>query len=272
VKRCKDDGGGSVRFNQPGEGRVRDGSRGTGSPNRLSIGCVPVVSLIRMAYLQYAHDPAAPPLSSRLLQQPIPGGPSWISAERYMIDAKSETPQSSDTLHGPMLQAVLEQRFGLRIQREAKEMPVYALNVAKGGAKLHAAQEGRCYIPDRGGQPLTPQKPSDSRIPCGTFRGGDVFGVTLSQFANLLSTIFDRDVVDRTGIVGLFDIHLDRPEPNPMPLPPSEAAPMAGGGASGMDFLIAVQATLQKLGLRLESARAEANFLVIDRIEQPSEN
>ena len=123
VKPCKDVGVGSVQFNQPGEVEARGGSTGSGSPNRLSIGCLPLVSLIRMAYLQYAHDPGMPPLSSRLLLQAIPGSPSWISGERYAIDAKSETPQSSDTLHGPMLQAILEQRFGLKIHREAKETP-----------------------------------------------------------------------------------------------------------------------------------------------------
>lgn len=269
VKRCKDDGGGSVQFNQPGEAEARGVNRGSGSPDRLSIECIPVVSLIRMAYLQYAHDPGMPPLSPRLLRQTIPGSPAWISSERYAINAKSDTPQSSDMLHGPMLQAILEQRFGLKIHSEAKEIPVYLLSVAKGGAKLHAALEGRCYVPDLGGQPRAPRKPGDSTIPCGAFRGGDVFGVTLSGFANLLSMIFDKDVVDRTGITGVFDIHLDRPEVNPVPSPPGESTATAG---SGMDFVIAVQATLQKLGLKLESARGQSEFLVIDHVERPSEN
>jgi uncharacterized protein (TIGR03435 family) len=278
VKRCKDDGGGSVQFNQPGDAEARGVSRGSGSPDRLSIECVSVVSLVRMAYLQYVHDPRMPPLSPRLLRQAIPGSPAWISSERYAINAKSATPQSSDTLHGPMLQAILEQRFGLKIHREAKELPVYALSVGKGSAKLHAAQEGGCYIADRGGQPRSPQKPGDSKIPCGTFQpsangdGTDVFGTTLSQFANLLSTIFDRDVVDRTGIAGLFDIHLDRQEANPMPSLSGETTPMAGGDPGGMDFVIAVQTALQKLGLKVESARGQSEFLVIDHVERPSEN
>jgi uncharacterized protein (TIGR03435 family) len=39
-------------------------------------------------------------------------------------------------MRGPMLRALLEDRFALKIRRETREMPVYLLTVAKGGFKL----------------------------------------------------------------------------------------------------------------------------------------
>ena len=105
------------------------GGREAVSPDRLDAKCRTVAEFIRMAY---GRDLA------------ISGGPAWLDSERYDIDAKAETPQDSATLTGPMLQALLAERFKLKVHRESKEVPVYALAAGKGVPKLEPAQPGKC--------------------------------------------------------------------------------------------------------------------------------
>ena len=72
-----------------------------------------------------------------------------------------------------MLQALLEDRFKLKIHRESREVAVYALTVAKGGPKLKPFKEGSCTPVDLANPapPLSPGQP----IPllCGMVRGTD---------------------------------------------------------------------------------------------------
>jgi hypothetical protein len=72
------------------------------------------------------------------------GVPSWVSSEPYDIEAKAEGNPSSKVLLGAMLQALLEDRFQLKIHRETEKTPVYALTLATGGVKLHQTAEGGC--------------------------------------------------------------------------------------------------------------------------------
>jgi uncharacterized protein (TIGR03435 family) len=69
-----------------------------------------------------------------------------------------------------------------------------------------------------------------------------------------------REVIDKTGIIGTFEFHMALP-----PLPPP-------GATAGEDDAAAVMAALQKLGLKLESTKTTAPYLVIDHIERPTEN
>jgi uncharacterized protein (TIGR03435 family) len=99
----------------------------------------------------------------------------------------------------------------------------------------------------------------------------DVNGATIAHLCRNFSAVLDRDVVDKTGIEGLFDIYLDIPrEPRP-------AEDVAGAGPSPgrpdpERTLAAAKIALVKLGLRLEPAKGAGKFLVIDRVERPSEN
>jgi uncharacterized protein (TIGR03435 family) len=104
--------------------------------------CTTVRFLIQTAYVRYADGQAGP--TSQLKNQPVEGGPSWIDTERFLIDAKPETPQARATMGGPMLQGLLEERFKLKIHRETRKVPAYALVVAKGGPKLQATPDCGC--------------------------------------------------------------------------------------------------------------------------------
>jgi bla regulator protein blaR1 len=203
----------------------------------------------------------------------LSGGPAWLNSARYDIEAKGQVDSSSQEQTGlqvmKMLQALLADRFQLTIHRETKEMPIYALLVAKSGPKLQASREV-CFDPTAGVPPpptLPGQLPSR---PCGGFNNSSnqMLGasVGMSRFAANLSRFTGRTVVDRTGLKGTYDIALRwTPDEGQAwlptgPLPPDDSQP---------SIFSAVQ---EQLGLRLESQRGPVEVWVIDRAEKPSEN
>jgi bla regulator protein blaR1 len=203
----------------------------------------------------------------------ISGGPSWLGSARYDIEAKGQLDPTSQEQAGlqvmKMLQALLADRFQLRVHRQTKEMPIYALLVANNGPKLQASREA-CFDPTAGIPPpptLPGQSPSR---PCGGFNNSSnqMLGasVGVSRFAANLSRFTGRTVVDRTGLKGTYDVALRwAPDEGQAwlptgPVPPDNAQP---------SIFSAVQ---EQLGLRLESQRGPVEVLVIDQAEKPSEN
>jgi uncharacterized protein (TIGR03435 family) len=266
-------------------GRGRGGTGASIDPGRLTLECRTVDDLVHMAYLWFADGKgdsrrggAAGPVLRRLFNQPLDGSPAWMKADRYTIDAKPATPQTAVMMQGPMLQALLEDRFKLKVRRDIREVPVYALVVGKGGPKLEAARKDSCTLLDftNGPPPLPgPGQPS----PCGSFRpdksgGVETFGQTLAGLCLQFSVALDRDVVDRTGIADTFDIHLDLTSNDLFPAR-QDTTGRVGDPAeptAAADPLSAIMRAVQKLGLRLEPSKVQGGFLVIDHVERPSEN
>jgi uncharacterized protein (TIGR03435 family) len=247
----------------------RKGSRGgrvSASPGRLTIECATLRTLVRTAYIQFAEGRSAGFVSPRTLQQDFKGSPGWLDSDRFTIEAKAETPEPQDVMRGPMLQALLEERFGLKVHKETHEVPIYELRVAKGGPKFPATKPGSCQVMDRDHPPPEPIPGRPMPHICGAFFGDAVYGMTMAQLALQLTVSLDRDVVDKTDLAGEFDIHFvtDPPEP----------APAGDAGEPGRRNTMAamLEGSLPRLGLRLESARAPGMFLVIDRVEKPEEN
>jgi len=243
----------------------RKGSRGgniSATPGRLTVECATLRTLIRSAYIQFPGGERVEFVSPRVMQQDIKGGPSWIDSERLTIEAKAEGPVSADVMRGPMLQALLEDRFQLKIRREPREVSVYELVVAAGGPKLRVAKPGSCMALDRDHVP--PEPDSGRSLPklCGVFSGEYMYGTSMATFCRQLTAILDRDVVDRTGLTGVYDIHLfglpDVPPPSPDGAPPA------------MTLASALEATIPRLGLKLEPAKSAVEFLVIDHVEKPA--
>jgi bla regulator protein blaR1 len=240
------------------------GGRGAGAAPRLGdpglfrTPCAPLRALIQLAYIRYADGSAG---GAKLNDRPPQGGPGWIDSERFIIDARPATPQARATMGGPMLQALLEERFNLKIHRETKEIPAYALVVARGGPKLQATPDGSCTYSDAAHPPppVVPGQP----LPCGYY-GGDpegvkAVGVTIDTLCDPISTLVHRKVINKTGLTGLYSFNLD------VDVPP----PNAPDDPTAFDATITA---LQKLGLRLESTKAAAEFIVIDHIERPTQN
>lgn len=288
VKPCQQDSGAGARGGRKGGGGGPGGTAG-----HLNLNCLTVAQLIRAAYLQFANGErptlSGPRISQRMLNQPLTGAPAWIDLERYTIDAKPETPQTPPMMRGPMMQALLEERFQLKLHRESREVPVYALTQVKSGAKLAAAEKGKCITEDQflaaldagGGAP--PPMPGETGFKpiCGAImrnREGVLAGftVTMTALCTELSRILDRDVVDRTGFSPAFDLQLQLAPADAMAGLMLNSAPMAPApdpNAPASDPPGAsVFPALQKLGLHLEPSKASAEFLVIDRIARPSGN
>lgn len=222
------------------------------------------MGLIERAYIIYdgGHLHVWPPKLS------VEGGPAWINSASYRIEAKSEGSEGRGLLNGPMLQALLEDRFQLKIRRETRHVPVYALTVAKGGAKLRPYREGSCVPLDLDQPPPSPDPAQPDPVYCGmsevTPKGYKLYHTTLTEFATEFSDRLDRPVIDKTGIAGTFNINLD--------LPDAELYPRESGSTDPYSTLDAVRAALRKVGLNLESTKGPGEFLVIDHVERPSEN
>jgi uncharacterized protein (TIGR03435 family) len=96
--------------------------------------------------------------------------------------------------------------------------------------------------------------------------------VPLLALTQALSRIVDRPVVDKTGLTGNFDFTLvfatDQASSMPGP-PPGVPVPPAAAIANAPMLPTALQ---EQLGLKLQSERAPIDYLVIDRVERPTEN
>jgi uncharacterized protein (TIGR03435 family) len=262
----------SVKPCEPGTGGRRRSVENT-SPERLSLVCQNLKSLIQWAYILLADGK----FHAITATTPIEGGPAWINSDLYEITAVTSSPESQEMMNGPMLQTLLEDRFQLKVRWVTKRVPVYALTVAKGGPKLSPHKDGTC-VPIVFGAP-PPQVAPGQQLPtaCGTGwnkRVGPnlVFeprGMSMEQFADWFT--LDRPVIDETGIKGLFDFHLQyAPDDisreswpaNAPPGPPSDDLPAAS-------LFTAVQ---EQLGLKLAPTKGPTKSLVIDHVEQPSPN
>jgi len=246
----------------------RGASGGRSSPVRLRIDCQTVKDLIQSAYLRYANGEGHSPWV--IASTRIEGGPAWINSERYMIDAKPEDATAQETMRGPMMQRLLEERFQLKIHRETREAPVYELTVAKGGAKLQPAKEG--CIPASiawATAQAQPRAPGQELcrvmvMPSGGLFTLDAQSMSLGDFSKLIG-LSGRPVIDKTGIAGLFDFHLVFARDESAPGGGADTVAPDPGGPS-------IFAALKDLGLKLEAGKGAREFLVIDSVERPSGN
>lgn len=252
-----------------------------GTPGRVTLGCMSLRALITNSYVFYANGRWNQP-GPRIV--PIEKRPEWADSYLYTIEAKAEGSPSQGTMRGPMMQALLEDRFHLKLHTEFQEIPVYALTVAKGGPKLQASQEGSCQ-PMLSDQPASISAPGQAPLPiCGMLQIANnefrVRGATMADLAVSLSRRLDREVIDKTGMAGTFDIRVPLGSglagvvaPAPPPPPGGAVDPAAQANPTDpTDFFDAAQSIAQKLGLKLERSKGPGRILVIDHVERPSEN
>ena len=237
------------------------------SPGRLSIGCALLADTDNTGLLQQAYNRYASGQFTSGGIIPIEGGPDWVRSEGFAFDAKADGQPSILMMLGPMMQALLEDRFRLKIHRETRQGPVYELVVAKGAPKLNPLQEGKC-VPVLVGHPL-PALAADQHY-CRNLVGPGVVdfeGGTLSILAGMMGLLVDRPVIDKTGITDYFKIQLKfSPEDSPTP------RQAAAGEVRQPDAPGIFEAIQEQLGLRLVPAKGPVDVLVIDYIERPSEN
>jgi uncharacterized protein (TIGR03435 family) len=208
------------------------------------------------------------------------GGPDWIRSERFDIVAKAEQPFPSWGPAGPpmplllMVRMLLAERFGVVVHQETRELPVFALTVAredrKFGPEITPSKLDCENQPAGPRPPLGPRGGGNAQLTCGMRIGpGQMVmgGVPMPQFATVLSNFVQRVVLDRTNLAGAFDFRLSwTPERIPQGAPPPGAPPLPPVDPNGPSLFAALQ---EQLGLKLDSTRAPLEILVIDRAERP---
>lgn len=199
----------------------------------------------------------------------ISGLPDWCRTEFYNVYAKvadSDVPERSKVNRrtpDPALQALLEDRFSLKVHLETRDTVGYALVVAKNGPKLKESTPGDTY-------------PNGDRLPDGNPMLGANTGVvspgphdrltgqaaSMSSLAAYLGSVLGRPVADKTGLKGKYDYTMPLTNPGPDNEDPGDLATMSSVFATLPDYL----------GLRLEPTKAPMRFLIVDHIEKPSAN
>ncbi|HLK63541.1 MAG TPA: M56 family metallopeptidase [Bryobacteraceae bacterium] len=240
------------------------------SPGRLGTGCYPLLDEHGLGLIANAYRSTADRFT------PINGGPSWIHAAFYEINAKAEGNPSARMMMGPMMRVLLEDRFQLKVHRQTGEGPVYFLTVARGGLKLHAFTEGSCtpyYSSDPPPRLQPGQKYCMSNISAMSPPSVELQGATLDEFSKVLRQVLDRPVIDKTGIAGRFDIRVEfsREETKMAGMPlMRDGAPAQATEPTGTPLIFT--ALQEQLGLRLEPVKGPVDVFVIDHIERPAEN
>ncbi|MGD0497307.1 MAG: TIGR03435 family protein [Bryobacteraceae bacterium] len=211
-------------------------------------------------------------------------GPEWLATERFDIDAKLPAGAAREQVP-EMLQALLEDRFAVKVHRESKEFPVYGLLVGSGGAKV---KESPVDADASGGAVEVTASGNRDGVSI-DFGKGSYFSLlpdrlearkmTMANFADTLARFVDQPVVDMTELKGNYGVTLAiSPEDyrvmliqsavnSGVTLPPQ--ALLALQGATNDSVLVALRA----LGLRLEPRKAPLDVVVVDHaLKAPAAN
>ena len=186
--------------------------------------------------------------------------PKWVSTDTYEIHAVAEGNPTPDQMR-LMVQSLLADRFSLKVHFDTAQTPVLALVLdkpGKTGPKLRPHSEGPpCDVhnadvfPPMCDQLLASDRPNHAVLV-------GARNMTIGKIAAFVSSLgrLDRPVVDQTSLSGNFDFTLEftnHPQPD----------------AEGTTLQEALQ---DQLGLKLKTATAPLNTLVVDHVERPSEN
>jgi uncharacterized protein (TIGR03435 family) len=197
--------------------------------------------------------------------------PPWASSDRFDVTAKAADGSSPADI-APMLQALLAERFRLSFHRETRELPIFELQFLRSDGTLGPKMKRNDCVPDINARPSPPGGPPR----CGSISNG--FGrLTLNAtpmrvMTQFLAPAVSRVVVDKTGLIGNFDVDLtwtpDTLPPRPAGAPADQPIRINGLeiDPNGPSIFTAVR---EQLGLRLESARGPVEVLAIDHVEQP---
>jgi uncharacterized protein (TIGR03435 family) len=180
------------------------------------------------------------------------GAPGWVGTTRFGIDATADSavdeqlqslpPQEATLEKRKMVQALLADRFRLVTHTETRELPIYNLVVAKGGAKLGPVEQSGSFV-----------NTWDNRF---DLQMSD----SVATLAEELSKVVGRDIVDKTGIAGRYHLILN--------WTPDDAAG-TGSDPSSPSLFTALE---EQLGLKLEPAKGPVQVLIVDHVEMPSSN
>ena len=198
--------------------------------------------------------------SSFRVQDSMVFGPGWLDDMRYDIVGKGPDPNASNPEVWEMMRSLLAERFKLKYHIETREVPIYALTIAKGGPKLIDGDKGRCAEDIKAGKNC-----GDIIFP--PF-GSGIYNMPVAAFIGGLARVLqDRPIVDKTGLTGKYDVTVrwmpDGTKPEDLESIPKENRP---------EDISLFQAVEKQAGLKLEATKGPVQVVVVDSIEKPSGN
>ena len=210
----------------------------------------------------------------------IIGQPRWLNSETYDIEAKVEQ-TVADRLnrlsfderfveYRRMLETLLADRFKLAFHRESRELPMFALVVAKKGSKIEEAKPGDTY--PEGMKDLEGKGHGDVM----SIRRGQLVGqgIPISNLVEMLSQLgLGLVIVDKTGLTAKYDFTLKwTPDQGTPKFKGADGSVQPAGPLADSFGPSLFTAMEEQLGLRLERQKGPVDVVVIDHIERPSEN
>jgi uncharacterized protein (TIGR03435 family) len=263
----------SVRSAEPQNVQVNVGVHIDGA--QVKVNYLSLRDLLRIAYKVKDHQISAP---------------EWMAGQRFDIAGKLPEGATGEQIPD-MIKSLLEDRFQMKLHRDSRDFPVYALIVVKGGAKLKEsalealpegtdASKANVNVQAAGG----PQGVSMSFGRGAFIRFGDnkLEGakITMAQFADMMARFMDKPVVDMTELTSTYDFSLQfTPEDYRamlirsaiaagVSLPPQALMALNYEGAGD-----SIHASMQALGLKMESRKAPLEVLVVDSVRKtPTDN
>ena len=184
----------------------------------------------------------------------VTGGPDWMDSELWDIQAKADRPGYTREQMLAMLGNLLEDEFKMKLRKDAKEGPVYALTLDKSGLKMKVNES-----------------PEDFEIPVQGGPGGITVGkrVAMDRLCFTLGSFLqnnERPVIDRTGLTGYYDFTLSFLPELPPGFDRENLPPEVLARPSLFD------AVKSQLGLKLEATKGPVEYYVVEHIEKPAEN
>ncbi|MDR3745078.1 MAG: TIGR03435 family protein [Acidobacteriaceae bacterium] len=179
------------------------------------------------------------------------GGPAWFGSETFDIEAKPDgalseqlvklSSEEREKVREQMQQALYADRIQLKVHHESRELPTFALVLAKGGSKMTEAKTFRGYS-TRGGK----------------IQSIKTDGISMESLVRLLSQKVGHKIQDQTGLKGFYVFTLNFSDDLD-----------TTGDSSAPSIYTALQ---EQLGLKLVPMKAPVDVIVIDHVERPSAN
>ena len=225
-------------------------------------------------------------------------GPDFLKTERFDIVGKMPVGASDDDAP-KMLQALLAERFGLKVHWEKKEVQIYALVVGKSGLNpkkmkpattdeippepmpgdvTQATPFGKMTRREVPGKGMVAFIPGMGTLNVSMGSGGsgehiEMSNLTTARFVQLLSSDGDRVVVDKTNLKGSYEASFDIAMEGPPPPPPPPGGGGGGEVAAPAPRINPMLSAVEQMGLKLDPQKDQVEMLVVDHIEKvPTDN
>lgn len=179
------------------------------------------------------------------------GGPAWFDSETFDIEAKPDDAiseqlvklswQEREKVSKRMMQALFADRIQLKVHHETRELPTFALVIAKSGLKMTEVKAEQGYSTSSGKMQTIETK-----------------GISMESLVALLSQQVGHSVVDQTRLKGFYAFNLK--SSNDLDVNADSSVP---------SIYTALQ---EQLGLKLVPTKAPVDVIVIDHVERPSAN